>query len=160
MAWQDRWSPEEMHEKVRKLLFEDGLSTRVAAERLGADVTKNMVIRIRQTLTRKGIHTVSFPDSIWPSVAKVPGEKVSDPPEVPVHLTAVKESQCRAPLWPDFTHSAQRAPTSDHMLCGRRCRDGSLYCEEHHVRFYPPELQKRKAKAKREEVKDNSRHFG
>lgn len=126
---------------------------------LGADVTKNMIVRASQTILGRTRSAVTFPDSVWPSEVKSKDEKAGEVIEAPTHITAVKDGQCRAPLWPDFLHSKQRVDPSEHMLCGKKCKEKSSWCEDHHALFFPPELQKRPPKKKRIQVKDNSAQF-
>lgn len=144
---------------VRKLVYEDGLSAAQAARALGHDVTKNMCIRAMQTLQVKRT-TVTFPDSVWPSTTKMPeAEPETEVRDIPVHILKVAAGQCRAPLWPDFLRSTEKVAPADHMLCGHPVKEGSAYCADHHEIFYPPDLQKRVTRPKKQEVVDNTRHF-
>lgn len=163
MAWQDRYSIEAFRAAIKRLIFEEGMTSAQAAKALGPDVTRNMVVRQRETLLgRKQTSTVTFPDSVWPSTPKreTKAEPV-DALEAPVHLLKVQHEQCRAPLWPDYLRSTRRVAPEHHLFCGEKTKENSAYCRKHHALFYPPELQKRAQKPKQNnEVKDNSRHFG
>lgn len=160
MSWQDRFeSRDDFHKEVRRLVLEVGLTYSKAAEAIGFSTTKNQVVRAMQTILGRTRSTVTFPDSVWPSEPKSKDEKAGEAAEAPIHITAVRDGQCRAPLWPDFLHSTQRVDPSEHMLCGKNCKDGSSWCEDHHALFFPPDLQKRPTKKRRDEVKDNSAQF-
>lgn len=160
MAWQDRYSIEAFRAAIKKLIFEDGMTCAQAARMLGPDVTRNMVVRQRQTLMGRVRTTVTFPDSVWPSTTKTDEAKPeTEAREVPVHLLKVLAGQCRAPLWPDFLRSTEKVAPADHMLCGHPVKEGSAYCADHHEVFYPPDLQKRVTRPKKQEVVDNTRHF-
>lgn len=45
----------------------------------------------------------------------------------PVHFFDLKAHHCRAPMWDHYK-------TGD-MYCGKRKKNGSSYCEEHHAKF-------------------------
>jgi hypothetical protein len=136
------------------------MSTSKVAAAIGLGCSKNMVIRALQSIQGKTRTTVTFPDSVWPSTPKTTEARNTDAREEPVHILKVAAGQCRAPLWPDFLRSTEKVPTSEHMLCGHPVKDGSAYCADHHEKFYPTELQKRKPKATEQEIKDNTKHFG
>lgn len=160
MAWQDRYSIDAFRAAIKKLIIEDGLTCAQAARMLGPDVTRNMVVRQRQTIMGRLQTKVTFPDSVWPSTTKTVEEKpVTEARKVPVHLLDIVTGQCRAPLWPDFLRSTEKVTTAEHMLCGKKVKDGSSYCSGHHEVFYPAELQKRVLKPKKQEAPDNTRHF-
>lgn len=160
MAWQDHYTPSEFRAAIKKLVYEDGLSASRAAKALRGSPSKNMVIRQMQWLKANSPYLVKFPDSVWPSVTKIADDKKPENERrAPVHLLDVAYGQCRAPLWPDFLHSKEKVDPSDHMYCGKACKEESSFCAEHHAIFFPPELQKRKRKKPVEDVKDNTAYF-
>lgn len=158
MAWQDVYTQSQFRQLVRQLVYgPPRLSAAKAAEHIGHGVTKNMVIRVMQWLKANAQATV-FPDSIWPSVPLFGDRDNSPAAEAPVHITRVKDWQCRAPLWAD-TAAPRQTAAEDLMFCGKRSLDGSHYCSEHHAIFYPPELQTKRRRPREQEVKDNSYLF-
>ena len=149
MPWQDHYTADAFRAEVKR-----------AAAVIGKGVTKNMIVRQCQTIQGKSRSTVTFPDSVWPSTTKSREERTADVPQVPLHIGSVRDGQCRAPLWPDFIRSTEKATPAEHMLCGHPVKADSLYCADHHELFYPAELQKRVIKPKKQEIKDNARYFG
>lgn len=161
MSWQDRFDTrDELLAEVKRLVMECGFSYSRAAMAIGHGVSKNVVVRCMQTILGRSRSTVKFPDSVWPSTPKtLEDKKPENERKAPVHLLDVAYGQCRAPLWPDFLHSKEKVDPSDHMYCGKACKEESSFCAEHHAIFFPPELQKRKRKKAVEDVKDNSAYF-
>jgi hypothetical protein len=159
MAWQERFTRDEMLAEVRRLVYGEGMSASQAAKTIGYGTTKNMVIR-----KMAEIRSATPAETIWPSKPNPGNDTVDDIPEEtygPVHLTRIDHghTHCRAPLWPDFVGSSRKVDPSEHLFCGQKCMTGAAYCEEHQEAFYPKELQKKKARSRRDEVKDNSHHF-
>src|SRR5690606_14554005 len=114
LSWQDRFPDRDsFHKEVRRLVLEEGMSYSKAAAAIGHCTTKNQIVRAMQTILGRSRSTVKFPDSIWPSETKTQDDKAEgDERSIPVHLLSVVHGQCRAPLWPDFLRSKEKADPS------------------------------------------------
>jgi len=153
--WSDQYSTVELTKIIRRMATVDRLSPKAIAEKIGLGLTKNMV----SGLAHRARPQITFSADEVDSQSRVVAARnaAADRPvgrlkfvivdevfdslhqlELRSNRKGITDGRCRFPLWPDRIGSAERVSTSELMYCGAKCKDGSSWCEKHHVVVYEP----------------------
>jgi GcrA cell cycle regulator len=128
---QGKWRNEALVEQL-KTLWNEGMSTRQIARRLGPGITHNMVIGKIHRMGLSGRPSVIVRSASSARVPMMKPEPVKEPEPIapqgpPIHMTELTLRTCRWPMW-------DNVETATFMFCGMRHAIGEVYCPEHKAR--------------------------
>lgn len=146
------WTEERIAE-LKRLVEEEGLSSTLAAEKLGVSRNSVMGVCFRKKFKLKGskqkIRKYTPKPVTWvpvvapkrlltkgkklPSVGRLP-MRHEEATKMAVHFEDLEKDMCRWPIW-----EHKIVPFSEKMFCGCKPMDGKPYCEAHAaIAFTPP----------------------